>query len=815
MLKSHRNLLEPRPSDRLRIGDCLVDLSLREIAPADGSAEPVRVTLKSIGVLLVLVAHAGKLVSREALLEWIWPDTLPTDDVVTQAVAQLRKALGDERERPRYIDTVSKQGYRLIAAVEWLIEPGTDTVHDRDAINGDLSLDAVTPDDDGTGIIDTASATSDAAARQQLDTLSNRQMTPRRRAAAALAGATAIALIASAATAYWLQRDRVSSPRKQAVAALPATSEPMISTIPAYQLITSKLQGEYRPSLSPDGALVVYVEEGDGSDTASLWVQTTAPVPPQRLTAAVDRQWDMMPAWSPDGRQIAFIRENTQRCSVMLIPATGGSAREVGECLGGTNHRLGWYPDGKMLIAAQAPSNFTSLSRARVVEKALYRMSLASGRWDRITYDRSPSDEDMAPAVSPDGLWIAFQRNLSLGDIWRIPAAGGKPERLTSLRGNLYGIAWMPDNSGLVFSRYVDGQTVLASLDFATGRVHDFQDSSRNSLLYPSIARNGSAIAFELETSHTKMRSVALAEASEGVPTGFKQTLSKQSLSEQSPLMRSRVLFETTGSNLLPSIAPDGRQLIFSSDRSAQMRLWWADQTRPETLRVFDSFVPVARYPVLWDATSRHALAIGEGVDGMGAYELDPERGRALKLPLPDANPVHVSYHPDPSRFLVVADRGEGRLGVRLYDRSVRPWRMLAEIDDVALALVDAANDRIVLARVSSADIWQTDLSLGQPRRIDQTAIQRRNRTLVASPEGMWVMDSRPGCEWRWRLVARPDSANPREICLGSTDWGLVGISYHPGQRRVYLSMLEEVGSDIGLMPLSALKRLEDPLAAH
>jgi DNA-binding winged helix-turn-helix (wHTH) protein/Tol biopolymer transport system component len=840
MLKSHRNLLEQRPSDRLRIGDRLVDLSLREIVPENGSAEPVRITLKSIGVLLVLVAHAGKLVSREALLEWVWPDTLPTDDVVTQAVAQLRKALGDERERPRYIDTVSKQGYRLIAAVEWLVETDTDNAQNRDGGRAGLSSHAVAACVDGAAIAANVlagsavagstfadgsgpagvSASRDAAARQRPDALRDSQSRPRWRTAATIGGATAVALAASAATAYWLLRDQASSLHPQTATSAIVTGKPTISIIPAYQLIASKLQGEYRPSLSPDGALVAYVEEGVGSNTSSLWVQTTAPVPPQRLTEPVGSQWDMMPAWSPDGRQIAFIRENKQRCSVMLIPATGGSAREVGDCLGGTNHRLAWYPDGKTLIAAQTPSNFTSLSSARVVEKALYRMSLANGRWERIPYDRSPSDEDMAPTVSPDGRWIAFQRNLSLGDIWRIPSAGGKPERLTSLRGNLYGIAWMPDNRGLVFGRYVDGQTVLAALDFATMRVRDFKDSSRNSLLYPSIARNGSAIAFELETSHIKMRSIALVTAGERMPAGAEQASAEQpsqekSSQEKSPLMRSSVLFESTGSNLLPSIAPDGRQIIFSSDRSAEMRLWWADQTRPETLRVFDGFVPVARYPVLWDAASRHALAIGEGTEGMGVYEIDPERGRMVKLPIPDANPVHAAYHPDPTRFLVVADRGEGRLGVRLYDRSVRPWRMLAEIDDIALALVDAANARIVLARVSSADIWQTDLSLGQPRKIDQTAIQRRNRTLVASPEGMWVMDSRPGCEWRWRLVARPGNARSSEMCLGSTDWGLVGISYHPGQRRVYLSMLEEVGSDIALMPLSALERVEQPLAVR
>jgi DNA-binding winged helix-turn-helix (wHTH) protein len=121
MLKSHKNLLEPRPSDRLRIGDRIVDIPLREIAPAAGG-DATRVTLKSLGVLLTLVAHANKLVSREALLEWVWPDTLPGDDVVTQAITQLRRALGDDREQPRYIETIAKQGYRLVAPVEWLLE---------------------------------------------------------------------------------------------------------------------------------------------------------------------------------------------------------------------------------------------------------------------------------------------------------------------------------------------------------------------------------------------------------------------------------------------------------------------------------------------------------------------------------------------------------------------------------------------------------------------------------------------------------------------------------------------------------------------
>ena len=107
------------PSDRLRVGECMVDIPLREIH-APGARRPRRVTPKSIGVLLALVEQAGRVVSRDALLAQVWPDTLPTNDVVTQAITQLRKAFDDERGNPRYIETIAKNGYRLLAPVEWL-----------------------------------------------------------------------------------------------------------------------------------------------------------------------------------------------------------------------------------------------------------------------------------------------------------------------------------------------------------------------------------------------------------------------------------------------------------------------------------------------------------------------------------------------------------------------------------------------------------------------------------------------------------------------------------------------------------------------
>src|SRR5688572_31963665 len=109
----------PLPSERLRVGECMVDVPLREIR-APGKRRPLRITPKSMGVLLVLVEQAGRVVSRDAPMAEVWPDTLPTNDVVTQAITQLRKAFDDERGNPHYIETIAKNGYRLLAPIEWV-----------------------------------------------------------------------------------------------------------------------------------------------------------------------------------------------------------------------------------------------------------------------------------------------------------------------------------------------------------------------------------------------------------------------------------------------------------------------------------------------------------------------------------------------------------------------------------------------------------------------------------------------------------------------------------------------------------------------
>ncbi|MBN8261872.1 MAG: winged helix-turn-helix domain-containing protein [Xanthomonadales bacterium] len=106
---------------RLRVGDCVVDVARREVL-RPGAVAPARITVKALQVLLVLAEDAGRVVPRERLLDTVWAGTLPTLDVVTQAIAGLRRAFADRAHAPACIETIPKSGYVLLAGVEWLPE---------------------------------------------------------------------------------------------------------------------------------------------------------------------------------------------------------------------------------------------------------------------------------------------------------------------------------------------------------------------------------------------------------------------------------------------------------------------------------------------------------------------------------------------------------------------------------------------------------------------------------------------------------------------------------------------------------------------
>lgn len=107
------------PNQRWRLGEVVFD-------PADGTlwrdGRRVDLTPKVLAILNVLVEAAPRMVAKEHLLDTVWPEAVVAEAALTQRVRDLREALGDDARTPRFIETVARRGYRLIAPVERLVD---------------------------------------------------------------------------------------------------------------------------------------------------------------------------------------------------------------------------------------------------------------------------------------------------------------------------------------------------------------------------------------------------------------------------------------------------------------------------------------------------------------------------------------------------------------------------------------------------------------------------------------------------------------------------------------------------------------------
>jgi DNA-binding winged helix-turn-helix (wHTH) protein/Tfp pilus assembly protein PilF len=122
------------PSLAYRFGPFVVDRAAYRVLE-DG--RPLDLTPKLLDLLLHLIEHAGNLVTKEALLEALWPDANVTDNALAQAVSELRQALGDDAGDPRYIKTVARRGYRFVAAVEPVAPPEEPSIAEPQAAAAD------------------------------------------------------------------------------------------------------------------------------------------------------------------------------------------------------------------------------------------------------------------------------------------------------------------------------------------------------------------------------------------------------------------------------------------------------------------------------------------------------------------------------------------------------------------------------------------------------------------------------------------------------------------------------------------------------
>ena len=103
------------PSGSIRFEDFDLDLGDRQLR---NSGAPVDLNSRYFDALALLVSEHGRLVSKDRFMDEVWRGVPVTDEALTQCIRTLRRQLGDDAGRPRFIETVPKHGYRFIAPIE-------------------------------------------------------------------------------------------------------------------------------------------------------------------------------------------------------------------------------------------------------------------------------------------------------------------------------------------------------------------------------------------------------------------------------------------------------------------------------------------------------------------------------------------------------------------------------------------------------------------------------------------------------------------------------------------------------------------------
>jgi len=273
-----------------RIGAWVVEPQINTLTNCNKAA---RVEPKIMQVLVCLAESAPEVVAKEKLIQQVWADTFVTDDVLIRSISELRRIFEDDAKAPRYIQTIPRSGYRLIAPVS---SNGVAEGVDSNRLIAPVSSNGVAQDVD---------------LNKDEKTASIPQPQPQRWTKRSVWAGALLVLMAS--SAIWLYFSRRSSdPPLPPMQVLPFTSFP---------------DGAGAPAFSPDGNQIAFVWRGEKSDNIDIYTQLVDGGRPLRLTT--DPAADISPTWSPDGRRIAFVRIAKNKAEIFTMSVLGGEERKL------------------------------------------------------------------------------------------------------------------------------------------------------------------------------------------------------------------------------------------------------------------------------------------------------------------------------------------------------------------------------------------------------------------------------------------------------------------------------------------------------
>lgn len=601
---------------------------------------------KVIDTLSILVENRGRVISKDELMQSLWPDTFVEESNLTQNISQIRRALSDGSPEIKYIETIPKRGYRFTVDVQ-TVNGINGKTKNGDVAEPTLNIAMA----ESAHYLESSRATVDEfkirRTYQEPSIESNIRLNSRNISAFVISLVAGIAILSFALYVAWNK---------------PTGKYDALFDNPQFVKLTNSGKA-VTSAVSNNGKYVAYAI-ADG-DLQSLHVSQIESPNDVQIASAEDISFIDL-KFSPDDQFIYYVakRKGDNNSDVYRVPFLGGVSKKV---LSGIVGNITLSPDGHNVAFVRATSGFA--------ETSLVIASLDGAGERLLAVRKRPTLFSIrALAWSPNGKYIAcsilnWQGSETTERLALINVING--EEGTSINhvwSHVDRIAWLPDNNGLVFIAwnmssgvYGDPLWIMSLADKKVRRI------TKENVAYKGIATSiQNNIISTIQADRVSRMSIATL-----TPSGFKEDVTSNFQSG----------FSSYFSEFLGlSWALQGK-IVYASQLSGSIDVWISDRdgsnqtkltSEPQT-DTYPVVTPDARYIVFQSQRNGHSNLWRIGLDGKNLKQLTRGIGDTYPSITPDGKTViYTSWTNDQYNLWKVSI--EGGQPVQINDRRlIRP----------------------------------------------------------------------------------------------------------------------------------------------